>query len=257
MPTRHPTMTAILAQMGRMQTEEVRRLLGGDELPWAMGRFYWTKDGKLQSIDVSRANPFLNQLTQINLNKGPRGVLLSALRVLPPYAVTLANLTFGKSSFEDRDYATKGRTRQKTAADGIGWEDGGRIFVGEMLRLSAIYREAEKAAEQGAPHGADSLLGDRPTQFKRADILAGIEQSREDFAAQGGALGSIKRGFLPLTPRADKSPEIAQKVRESRGQKKPAAPLTPEQKRLVDAYSSTGPAIDQKEIDRLLKAYSP
>jgi hypothetical protein len=257
MPVKHPVMTSIISELGRLETEEVRTLLGGDELPWAMGRFFFTKGGKLQSIDVSRANPFLNQVTQLNTEKGPRAPLLAAMRSLPPYVVSLANITFAKSSFEDKDYATDGRSRQQTAKEGITTGQAGRIFLGEMLRLSAIYREIEKGVEQGAPHGADSLLGDRPTKFKRPNILAGIEESRAKFEDRGGFGGSLKRGFLPLLPREDDSKDIAQKVRESRGQKKPAAPLTPEQQRLVDAYSSTGPAIDQKEIDRLLKAYSP
>jgi hypothetical protein len=210
-------MTSIIAQLGRMQTEEVRKLLGGDELPWALGRFYFTRGGKLKSIDVSRANPFLNTVTQARFDKGARGVLGTALRTLPPVYITLANIAYGKSSFEDKDYATGGRTRQATAQEGITSGQAGRIFLGEMLRLSAIYREAEKATEHGQPHGADSLLGDRPTKYKRPDVVAGIEQSKKDFDAQGGALGSLKRGFVPVIPRDDFSPRIAEKIREANG----------------------------------------
>jgi hypothetical protein len=255
MPVRHPVMTAMLAQLGRMQTEEVRRLLGGDELPWALGRFYFTKGGKLKSIDVSRANPFLNQVTQMQFDKGARGALLSALRVLPPMYVTLANIAFGKSSFDDKPYATGGRTRQKTEQEGITSGQAGRIFLGEMLRLSAIYRAAEKSAEGGGAYGADSLLGDRPTKYKRADVVAGIRQSREDFKKQGGIGGSLKRDFLPLIPRDDFSPQIAAKIREGKGVKAPVK-LTPaqqaEQAKLLDEARRAARAVPVEDSSKLL-----
>lgn len=54
MPMKHPIMSSVITQLGRLQVEEVRELLGGDELPWALGKLYFNRNGKLESVDLAR-----------------------------------------------------------------------------------------------------------------------------------------------------------------------------------------------------------
>jgi hypothetical protein len=255
MPVKHPLMTSIIGQLGQLQTEEVRRLLGGNEMPFAMGRFYYTQGGELKEINVARANPFLNTVTELDLGRDVTDQLRNAIRFLPPVYVALLDQAFSKSSFTNKDYRVDGEPRGRSLGD-YGALNRGQIFLNDMLRLNAIYREADKGKAQGVPQGDDSLLGNEPTQYKRADIVAGIEESRETFEDRGGFWGSVKRGVLPLVGQPSDAPEIAEKVRQARGTATPGKPDAETQK-LIDAYGSAGPQISGDEIDKLLKAYGP
>ncbi|HUR86961.1 MAG TPA: hypothetical protein VMY78_16630 [Solirubrobacteraceae bacterium] len=214
LPARHPLIASLVGQLGRMQTAEVRRLLGGDELPWALGKFYTSKDGKLQSVDVSRANPALNTITSL---RGPS----SLVGLMPPLFTSLANQAYSKSSFKQRPYRVQGETqgRKDTAYSA---EDRTRIFVEEMLTLAAPYRAVKKATSTG-PEGDDSslLLGRRPTKYKRPDIVASIKREQE---RRPGSIGErLLLEMAPLVPRDDNARELAASIRQRNGQSRAGA----------------------------------
>jgi hypothetical protein len=261
MPVKHPLMTSIIGQLGRLKTEETRKLLGGDELPWAMGRLYFDSGGKLESINVARANPFLNTLTEMSPDLGVLAQGRNLLRLLPPAYVALLNQAFSKSSFRDRDFRVEGENRGRRSAE-YGDTNRLRIMFNEFARLNAIYRELDVASQGGISHGDDSILGDRPTEYKRPDIVAGRKADQERFEKQGGAAGSVFRGLLPLVPREDVSPEIAEKVRISRGeQKKGGEPLSgagagaDELRKLQAEAAAAGgeQAVDAEELRKLMR----
>lgn len=254
MPVKHPLMTAIIGQLGKLQTEEVRRLLGGNEMPWSMGKFYYSSGGELKSINVARANPFLNTVTELDLNRNLLDQVRNGIRFLPPVYVALLDQAFSKSSFTNKDYRVQGEPTGRSLGDYGNTRL--RIFLNDMARLNAIYREVDKAAAGGRPQGDDSLLGDRPTQWVRGDIVAGVETTAREFEGRGGFWGSIRRGVLPLTGQPDDSPEIAEKIRQSRGTATPGKPDAETQK-LIDAYGGATPQLDKADLDRLLKAYGP
>ena len=230
MPVRHTTMAGILGQLGRLQTEEVRELLGGDELPWAMGRFFYTKGGELRSINVARANPFLNTLTELNPTIDPLAQLRNVMRLLPPVWVSLANQAFSKSSFRDRPYRVEGETTGRRTEE-YGFENRVRIFANDMARLVAIYRAADVAAAGGAPQGDDSILGDRPLEYKDPQIRAGIEESKKRFEDRGGFGAAFGRDLVPILGEPDDSPEVARKRREQAGNVQPVDMTDPVQRR--------------------------
>jgi hypothetical protein len=210
MPVKHPVMASIMGQLGRLQVEEVRELLGGDELPWALGKLYFSKDGKLKSIDLARANPALNAITGI---RGPKDVV----GLLPPLVVSALDQLYSKTSFRDRPFRVEGETQGRKSSEYTA-EQRARIVLDQMLGLAAPYRALEKATQTG-PQGDDSLLWDaRPTRYKRADIVASI--AAEEARRPRGTGRRLLQEFLPLVPREDRSPEIAASIRERNAERR-------------------------------------
>jgi hypothetical protein len=228
MPVKHPVVTAILAQMGRMQTEEVRRLLGGDELPWALGRFYFTTDGQLKSVDLARANPALNTLTDVRVKlTDPLGSVKQLLSFGPPLFVALLDQAYAKTSYKGRPFRVEGETVGRKD-DEYGNENRWRIFAAQMLRLIAPYRSVERATARG-PEGDDTLIFDRrPTRYKDPATLASLaadERRRPQNVAE-----RIAREFLPLIPRDDYGPEQAAAIRKRDGKADGGAVVVDENK---------------------------
>jgi len=209
LPAKHPLIASVVGQLGRMQTEEVRRLLGGDELPWALSKFYVVKDGRVKSVDVQRGNPALNTLTEL---RGPS----SFVSLAPPLFAALANQAYAKSSFRQRPFRVRGETQGRKDSE-YSADDRLRIFLEEMLTLAAPYRAVKKATSPG-PEGDDSslLLGRRPTKYKRADIVAGIKRDQE---RRPGVGERLLLEMAPFVPRDDNSPELAAAIRQRNGQR--------------------------------------
>jgi hypothetical protein len=215
MPLKHPIMSAIIAQLGRLQVDEVRKLLGGDELPWALGKFYFTKDGKLKSVDLSRANPAMNAITNF---RGPK----DAVGFLPPIAGALLDQAYAKSGFKQREWRVEGENQARKGQEGYGVENRVRIFLNQMLSLAAPYRAAMEATQPG-PKGDDSLLGSaRPTGYKDRQTLYSIAASQENKPKTAG--GRLAQQFLPFIPRNDDAPELAASIRARNGEETGAAP---------------------------------
>jgi hypothetical protein len=184
MPIEHPLMTGIMGRLGQLQSEETRKLLGGDALPWQLGKYYWNDDGTLKSINVGRLNPFLNQVTNISGIKDLGGVL-------PPFAQAALNQIYGTSMFTGKQFQVRGGKDSK----GMTLGDRGRILLEQALGSTiAPYREWSKATAEGRPMGDDdslllSLLGGqrRPTVSKDADTQLGVERSVKRWRAQHGS----------------------------------------------------------------------
>jgi hypothetical protein len=265
MPVKHPVMTAIIGQLGDLQTREVRELLGGDELPFDLGKLYFAKGGKLKSVDLTRANPILNAVTQAKVGEQGfiRGALAAGLGVLPPLYGAAADVLFAKSAFRDRPLKVEGETTarpNKTGGDRISDMQSLEIFGKDMLDLASPYRAAEQVAARGRPMSDNSLLfRQRYTQFKdpqrRLDVLRG-----EKLLSTGQRL---QQQFVPLVPQPSDDVARAAAVRRARGiaSKPVAVRLTPAQaaetKALMDEARSSsgggGAAASKSEIKALLR----
>jgi len=184
MPVEHPLMTGIMGRLGQLQSEETRKLLGGDALPWQLGKYYWNDDGTLKSVNVGRLNPFLNQVTNISGVKDLGGIL-------PPFAQAALNQIYGTSMFTGKPFAVRGGKDAK----GMTLADRGRILLEQALGSTiAPYREWSKATAEGRPMGDDdsyllSLLGSprRPTVSSDADTQLGVERAVQRWRAQHGS----------------------------------------------------------------------
>jgi hypothetical protein len=215
MPIKHPLMSAIVAQLGRLQVDEVRKLLGGDELPWALGKLYFTKQGRLKSVDLARANPAMNAITNF---RGPK----DALGFVPPIVGALVDQMYAKSGFKQREWRVEGENQPRHGEQGYGVENRVRIFLNQMFSLAAPYRAALSATQPG-PKGDDSLLGSaRPTGYKDPRTLYSIAASQQKLPDSVG--GRLLQQFAPFIPRDDDAPELAASIRARNGEKTGAAP---------------------------------
>jgi hypothetical protein len=136
--------------------------------------------------------------------------------LLPPLVVSALDQVYSKTSFRDRPFRVDGENQGRKSPEYTA-EQRARIALDQLLGLAAPYRAAEKATQAG-PQGDDSLLwSQRPTVYKRRDILDSIadEESRRPPTVGGRML----REFLPLVPREDRSPEIAASIRERNGER--------------------------------------
>lgn len=250
MPLKHPVMSSIVAQLGRMQVDEVRKLLGGDELPFALGKLYFTSDGKLKSVDLSRANPAMNAITNF---RGPKDLL----GFLPPIAGAVVDQAYAKSGFKQKEWRVAGENQPRHGQQGYGVENRVRIFLGQMFSLAAPYRTAMNATQPG-PKGDDSLLGSpRPTQYKDPQTLYSIATSQANKPKT--AAGRAVQDLVPFIPRNDDAPELAASIRARNGVASGVAPrsvapatatpaVSPEiarRMRLGRRGGSSGPSADE------------
>jgi hypothetical protein len=170
LPAHHPVLASIAAKLGQLQQEELRKL-GVTDLPWAGGRLYFERGGKLHQIDLARANPLANSLTSIRQPSQLVGML-------PPAVSAVADQLFHRNNFKDAEWKVGGKPSQfgKKGSDyALGAR--GRIFMEQMLKLAFPYREAEKLTMLG-PQGDDSMLiSPRPTKYKKKEIVQAISKS--------------------------------------------------------------------------------
>jgi len=220
MPVKHPIMSAILLQMGRLQADEIRELLGGEELPWSLGKVYFDGDGRVagiklrpDSIDLAKANPALNAVT------GLTEATQVYSPVLPPILAAATDQVLSRSLYRgNKPWRVKGERSDYFA----GFEDydlgtRARIFGDDVASIVAPYRHGKKLTQSGQ-QGDDSMLGSaRPTpppkgrtkssRILRRSLLADRRFDEEQSGWQE-AVGEL----LPLLPRPSRDPE---KARES------------------------------------------
>jgi hypothetical protein len=168
MPVKHPTETAIVAKLGQLQVQEVKDLLGGDALPWSWGKLYLTHDGKLQEVDLARANPALNTL--VDAASGKPAAWTS---ILPPMAVSLleqAPGVGGRKFYFDRDWRVGGHSAEYGAKlSDIPAKSRALIFADEMAGMVAPYRIAEKLTQEGPQSDDSTLVHQIPMKYTGTD----------------------------------------------------------------------------------------
>jgi hypothetical protein len=229
MPTKHPVISAIVGNLSRLQTEEVRQLLGGDELPFALGRLYVTKDGQLQVVELGRANPATNALTELvaPYEGGVQFVPRRLLGMLPPMVAASLDMAYGKSAFTNRPLRVLGEhtyaaMEREQSGKEPGLEERGRIAAERFLDLFYPYRAAETIAFEGQPMGDDTLLWDpRPTRYKDDEILKSLARERKRQRSRPTE-DRILEELTPFLPHRTRDPEIAESIRARRngGKKK-------------------------------------
>jgi hypothetical protein len=190
MPTRHPLITGLLYQLGRLETDEIKEMLGGDELPWALGKLYFN-DGKT-AIDFYRGNPTLNALVEL---EGVRDVT----SLMPPYMKAILNQVVQQDVWSGKDWKVQGETFARKAID-PGLESRARALANELLSTFTPYRVAHKARAGGESLGADSLAWDlRPVGYSDQSITA---MRKADFEKRGGVWGLLLENVLPILPKS-------------------------------------------------------
>ena len=215
MPVKHPVMTGLLGNLARLKTEELRETLGTD-MPFALGQFYFD-DNKL-AIDLSRANPLLNALTEAS---GVR----QAFGVLPPWYGMIASQAFLQDPFTGKPFRVEGESTERRYSD-PGTVNRLRIAADQGLSLFWPYRVGEELVYADQTQGADSLLIDpRPTEYARGGEAAQYQREKERRFEEKGAGGILKEQLTTVRP-AEEIVGAAQTIERLKRQEQGYGPST-------------------------------
>jgi len=249
MPVKHPVMTAIGLQLGKLHDDELKRLFGVDVPVWEQGNAF--VDG--HKFDVSRLNPFFNAIEY----QGPGSVM----GAVSPFAAIVVDQIAGKNVLRDQPWHVGGSTQDVRSGRDVGPADRARIVLAQALNLSPYYRLATKTGIpgvarplEGRQSDTSSLLFPQPTQYKQADALQTNEQRiREQRSTP--ALTQLQRALLPLLGEPS-APTIRQsrEYAAARGKDVPGTPDSPFNDladEVVGRDEVSG--LDDDEIDRILK----
>jgi hypothetical protein len=187
LPVRHPLAFGIMGELGNLHDQEVRRLLGGQDLPWAYGRvFFGGQNGKkLSSIDLTSASPISSPLVDVL-----SGGITEAPRLLNPILASIMDVAYGRTPL--------GAPVQRNAFS----------LLGDLLSMTYPGRVAATAELGLGPQQSDSIpwLHERPKTFK-------TPESKAYEAAKTQARGPYEQYLLgtsfPFYPKPDTSQIIA------------------------------------------------
>jgi len=171
MPTKHPIMTGIISQMGRLETEEKRELLGEDANPWALGGIRTGENGETV-WEMYRANPVLNALVEADDVRG-------TMNIMPPFVQILAKQFFQHDTFSGKQIAVGGIPSQgphhKMTVD-----QHGKVFVNSLASMFFPTREFMKYQAGGRTQGADQLpWNTAPTYYADGGDAEGRQDKKE------------------------------------------------------------------------------
>jgi hypothetical protein len=222
MPVKHPVMSGILGNLAKLEAAEIQELLGGDILPYALGRYYMD-EGQMM-VDLSRANPTLNALTQTILGPGAQGQTSGFVGLLSPWFGAAYSQVAQEEAFTGKDWTVNGEPipREK---QGIGLFDPVRaeIAANDFLTMFYPYRVADEIVRGGRPVGADHLLFSPSFTKYSPETMASIRQSSrkqeralaEPFLGVGGLGGRVLREVFPELPQPSRDVEVARGLREA------------------------------------------
>lgn len=207
MPIKHPAVSALLAEIGAMHADEIRKLFGEDQLFWNLGKIYFGEKGDVKEIDLKKLNPVMNALFDAAGAKNP-GQLMG---VLPPFAGMLFDQLTHKSNFKDREWRVDGKAGEYGAkSKDYGGRVRARIIANSLLSLAYPYREIMKELHPET-QGDDSLIvSPRPTKFKGKTTESKLKAK---FAKREQAFNAKNKSWLttlvPLVPTPSRDAEAA------------------------------------------------
>jgi hypothetical protein len=225
MPVGHPIMTALLSDIGRMGSQEIKDLFGvprGYALPPSMlAQTYFgdrsdAKKGTLRSINFGRMNPFLNAVTQMEDGN-------QAVGLVSPLYQSVADQFFEESSFTGRDWRVRGQptpSESERPRNYFTMEDRGRIALRQTLNLAFPYRVAEDLLLE--PSQSDDALAwsPRPLKYKDEEAAAGVAKSRRSWEEEGTAR-HLGGALVPIFPKITAAPQVIKREREKEAAQDP------------------------------------
>jgi len=186
MPLHHPIMTGLIGELSKLHGDEVRKILGGADMPWAYSRlFIHPYTNHMTSIDTTRFSP----LSSIGTDVGANG-LKGLWQTMPPEAQLLLNQIYPSDP------------------NGTPHPHGFYSFLNDFASLSFPYRFLRQQYFGTAPQQDDSI----PFLHERPDL-------KKDATAQAYQAAKIKAGgnltqrqlasVFGLWPKPDNSQVIA------------------------------------------------
>jgi hypothetical protein len=195
LPKKHPVTVGLIYQLGRLETKELRDILG-DDMGWALGKMFFGDPADPDStlIDMYRGNPVMSALTEVERVKDLMGFL-------PPYVPVLMNQIYSRDYFTNQDLTVNGETSGRRFVD-RSLLDSAQIMFNDLAGIFTPYRVAAEIQYAGTPMTDDSIpfIAENPKNYapgRGSDTKAREEQ---EFVEDGGAAGVLKRRMLPFVP---------------------------------------------------------
>jgi hypothetical protein len=199
MPTKHPVMTSLVYQLGRLETDELRDVLGPG-MDWALGKMFLgdPADPNTPFVDIYRGNPLLSGLVEFSSAK-------DIMSFVPPYIGILMNQAYGRDYFTRQDITVDGETQGRRFTE-PGLLNSLEVAVGQYLRTFTPYRQLEEAVYAGTPQSSDAFpFAPEPKQYKPGSGSETRAREEEAFREQGGVPGMLYRRNLPFAPQDSRS----------------------------------------------------
>jgi hypothetical protein len=199
LPFKHPIVTALVGELGKLHKDEVQQILGPNPPPWDYGRVFFDKGGKLTSIDFTRSLPVGNVATEL-----PSQGIGAATNLIPPELQPLVNMGY------------------KHTPSGSPVPQNVFTFLNGIASLSYPYRLFHDLHFGTQLQQADSIpfIHERPETRKSAAGQAYL-QAKE--AALGPLFDKILGGMLGLYPKPDDSRVVTQHAATAAAKKAAAA----------------------------------
>ena len=202
MPVKHPIMSSILLQVGRLEKDELERIFGTEPPPWEYGNLYaptaaWGENPSREEtnfrVPTTRLVPFFNALQYENPG--------SVVGMLNPVVGLGANQIAGKNVPLDQPYTVNGSTAYVRRSGDLSLEDRVQIALGELTRLSPYVRAAEAATMRCKQSSDSSLLNPQPVKYpgttgKSKQALARNQKKIAEQNARGVG-GALRETLVP------------------------------------------------------------
>jgi hypothetical protein len=186
MPLHHPLMTGLIGELSKLHSDEVRKILGGADMPWAYSRlFIHPYTNHMTSIDTTRFSP----LSSIGTDIGAQG-LRGLWQTMPPEVQLLLNQMYPSDP------------------SGTPHPHGLYSLLNDFASMSYPYRFARQQYFGTAPQKDDSipLLHERP-DIKKTAAAQAYQQAK--IKAGGNLTQRQLAAALGLWPKPDTSQVIA------------------------------------------------
>jgi hypothetical protein len=186
LPAKHPIATALTGELAKLHNDEVKKMLGGADLPYAYSRLYFHHgSGKLSSVDLLRSSPIGGLATDV-ATEGVKGLA----HEIPPPLQPILDMMYGQ-------------TVQGQKVSGNAFQ-----ALSNWLSLSYPYRLAKDLRFGSKPQTPESIpfLHERAKTFKSAKAQ---QYAQAKAKASGPDTQRLIAGLLGAYPKPDDIREVA------------------------------------------------
>ena len=257
LPTKHPITVAIMSKLALLGAEEAREILGGDKLPWGLGKFYIRSDSGLgdvldalpvlpdvpEGIDPATGEPWVLELDLARMSPATNAFMEITMaeqtaRIFPPFLSEVIAHISEKNLVAGRPWRVRGNWQGlPTSADPFtdyDEMDHVRVLAATLEGLIPPARYVRNVKFLG-PQGDDAslLFGPAPLTAKDEDLKASVAESMRREEARG-LLGRTLDAVAPFIPTLSDDPRIVR----SREKRKAEAEAARERREMEDEGGS-------------------
>lgn len=185
LPVHHPIATAMVGELAKLHNDEVKKLLGGADLPYANSRVFFGANGHLSSIDMARSSPIGSIGAEI-----PSEGIAGAAGLIPPEVQPFLDALYKQTPL--------GGTYQQNLYS----------LVNSFISQSYPERLLAELHDGTQMQQSDSIpfIHDRP-KVAKSETAAAYQAAKE--AASGPINQKMLAGLVGLYPKPDNTGVVA------------------------------------------------